>query len=121
MTENNDMRAAVRAAIFDKENRLPRSEPVTLFGQKLELRQPTLAQISKMGQVDPKDKTPGIVKIMIEHLYMPGSNEKVFDIADADMLASMPAGPWLDEVNSAMEKLSGVDVQEAEKNSEETD
>lgn len=125
MSNENEAKVAsksdIRAAIFSAENRKVKSEPVELFGQKLEMRQPTLAQINKLGQVKEGDKTPAIVKIMIEHVYVPGTGEKVFDIADAESLASMPAGPWLDEVNRAMEKLSGVNVKEAEKNSEVTD
>lgn len=118
MSNRND----IRAAIFAEENRKPSSKVITLFGQKVEIRQPTLAQITKLGKASAaNDKIPPIVRIMVEYLYVPGTDEKVFDIADAEQLATMPSGKWLSDLNSAIEELTGVDVAEAEKNSEETD
>lgn len=112
---------AIRDAIFADENRKPARRAVTLFGQKVEIKQPTLSQIAKLGQASADSKIPPIVRIMIEYIYIPGSEEKVFDPGDAEQLAAMPSGKWLSDLNEAIEKLTGVDVKDAEKNSEETD
>src|SRR5690606_9643413 len=108
-------------AIFAEENRKPARREINLFGQKVEIKQPTLSQIAKLGQASPESKIPPIVRIMIEYIYVPGTDEKVFDPADAESLAAMPSGKWLSDLNKAIEELTGVDVKEAEKNSEETD
>lgn len=111
----------IRAAIFADENRKPGRKVITLFGQEVEIRQPTLAQITKLGKASAaNDKIPPIVRIMIEYIYVPGTEDKIFDIADAEQLATMPSGKWLSDLNKAIEELTGVDVEAAEKNSEET-
>lgn len=115
-------RKALRDAIFSEKNRKPASKQITIFGQVVEIRQPTLSQINNLGKASAaNDKTPPFVRMLTEYIFVPGTNEKVFDIADADSLTNMPSGPWIMEINKAVEELTGVDVRAAEKNSEETD
>jgi hypothetical protein len=109
----------MRAKIFADGNRIPQKRNITLFGEEVEIRQPTLAQINKLSK-SADEKTPAIVKIMIEYMFVPGTDEKVFDPADAAQLAEMPSGKWLNDMNNAIEELTGVDVKAAEKNSDET-
>lgn len=114
-------RDKVRASIFKEENKKPASAIITLFGEKVEIRQPTLAIINRIGRTTSTDtKIPGIVRVLIEYCYVPGTDDKVFESADAEQLASMPTGQWLHDFNTAVEKLTGVDVGAAEKNSEGT-
>jgi hypothetical protein len=113
-------RDKMRASIFKDENKRPASSVITLFGEQVEIRQPTLAIINKIGRLTVDPKIPGIVRVLIEYCYIPGTDEKVFDQADAEQLASMPTGQWLHDFNREVEKLTGVDVKVAEKNSEET-
>jgi len=110
----------IRAAIFSVENRRPKTKVIELFGQEVEVRQPTLAQINKLGKASADERTPALVRIMIEYIYVPGTDTKVFDAADAESLATMPSGKWLSDLNSAIEELTGVNVKDAEKNSDET-
>lgn len=115
--QRNDL----RAAIFADKNKVAAKKVISLFGAEVEIRQPTLAQITKLGKASAaNDKIPPIVRIMIEYMYVPGTDDKIFEIADAEQLASMPSGKWLSDLNAAIEELTGVDVGEAEKNSEET-
>lgn len=114
-------KAELRAAIFDKKNKQQATKIITLFGEEVEIRQPTLAQITKLGKASVNDKIPPLIRIMIEYLYVPGTEDHVFEPADAESLASMPTGKWLNDLNSAIEELTGVNVKEAEKNSDETD
>jgi hypothetical protein len=115
-----NLKDQIRATIFADGNRIPAKREIMLFGEKVEIRQPTLAQISRLSKQGDNDKVPPIVKIMIEYIYVPGTDDKVFDSADAEQLAGMPSGKWLSDMNTAIEELTGVDVKVAEKNSEET-
>lgn len=114
-------RDKMRASIFSDANKKPASAVITLFGEKVEIRQPTLAVINRIGRLANSDpKIPGIVRVMTEYCFVPGTDEKVFDQADAEALSGMPSGQWLNDFNTEVEKLTGVDVKAAEKNSEET-
>lgn len=112
-------RNAMRAAIFSDERKKPASLPFTFFGEKMEVRQPTLIQIHKMGKFASSDK-PGVARAIIEYCYVPGTNEKVFEDTDLDQIASLPTGQWLNDFNTILEKLTGQDIKEAEKNSDAT-
>jgi hypothetical protein len=114
-------RQDLRASIFKSDNKKTKSAVITLFGEEVEIRQPTLAQIAKLGRQAQDTKIPPVVRIMIEYIYVPGTDEKVFETGDAEQLASLPSGQWLNDLNRAIEELTGVDVKEAEKNSEEMD
>lgn len=115
-------RKALRDAIFSEENRKPNSTTIEVFGQVVEIRQPTLFQITSVGKASAaNEKIPAFVRMLIEYLYVPGTDDKLFELADADSLASMPSGKWINDINEAFTKLTNVDVKEAEKNSEETD
>lgn len=121
MTDKRMTRDALRASLMKAENKKAKSKIIDLFGEQVEIRQPTLAQITKLGKASADDKVPAIARIMIEYLYVPGTDEKVFDAADGEYLAGLPTGQWLNALNMAIEELSGVDVKGAEKNSETTD
>jgi hypothetical protein len=113
-------RNAMRAAMFAEQNKKPASEVMSLFGQDVEIRQPTLSQLNTLGRKAADAKIPGIVNLLIEYCHIPGTDEKVFDPGDAEQLASMPTGKWLNDFNLVVQRLSGVDIKAAEKNSEET-
>jgi hypothetical protein len=113
-------RSGIRAAMFAEGNKKPASEPLTLFGQEVEVRQPTLAQLNALSRKAADAKIPGVVNLLIEYCFIPGTDEKVFDLADAEQLASMPTGKWLNDFNTVVQKLSGIDIKAAEKNSEAT-
>lgn len=116
-----NVRDGIRSAIFASKNK-GATRTFDFFGQAVEIRQPTLAQITRLSRVAAEDtKIPQVVRVLIEYCYVPETNEKVFDIGDAEQLASLPSGKWLANFNKAFEELSGIDVEAAEKNSEKTD
>lgn len=113
-------RDEMRAAIFAAENKRPKSKIITLFGQKIEVRQPTVAQVQNVAE-NARGRS-AIVSLMIEYCYMPDSGDpgvKVFDPADYEGMLGFPTGKWLTDFNTAVEELSGVDVQAAVKSVEE--
>lgn len=115
-------KADLRAAIFSSKSKEVKVEIIELFGEKVEIRQPTLAVVNKLASAanNPNSKVPGIVRVLIEYCYVPGTNEKVFDNSDEEQLSEMPSGAWLNEFNEAIQRLTGVDVKAAEKNSDTT-
>lgn len=117
--EKSEARSSLRSNIFNSKNKQQAVREIEMFGEVVEVRQPTLGQIARMGKED--SKIPAIIRMMVEYVYVPGTNERVFDAADAEQLATMPSGKWLTDMNKAIMEMTGVDVKEAEKNSEETD
>jgi hypothetical protein len=108
-------RTEVRAAIFSAENRKFKTEEVTFYGQKLEIRQPSLQQILDSSQTE--DRKQAVIDIMVGYCYVPGTEEKVFEASDKDMLLSMPFGDDFLKINQTIEKLTSVNVLDQAKNS----
>jgi hypothetical protein len=110
---------SIRERIFSPENRKPRTVLIKIFDQEVEVRQPTVAAITRMTQR--ADRQHAIVSILIEYCYVPSTNDRVFSEDDRDMILDLPTGQWLTDLNAAVADLTGVDVKAAEKNSEGTD
>jgi len=103
------VRDELRGKIF--AHRPLKSEIVHIFGQDVEVRQPTLGQILDVKE-DP-DRRKAIVRLMINYCFVPGTNERVFEEADFESIISMPFGDDLRLVNEAINKLTGIRVEEA--------
>jgi hypothetical protein len=101
----------IRAAIFSGSNF--RREAFTFLGQSLELRQPTVGQITRLA--DDKNNKNRIIEIIIDSAYVPGTDDKVFSSADYDSLLEVPSGEWVTDFTAVWNKLAG-NVKEAEKN-----
>lgn len=117
----------LRNKIFATENKKPKSKVFSFFGVDIELRQSTLLEMTKLAEntVDPlvdPDAPPQInaVRMVISNSYVPGTDERVFDDADYDQLASMPFGPDVTRMMSAVNELTGLNITAAAKNSETT-
>lgn len=107
-------RDEMRAAIFAGENKKLARKVITLFGQEVEIRQPTVKQ---MTNLDPSDeKTSFVIKLLVDFTYVPGTDEKVFDKGDIAQLETMPTGAWLNAFNEAFSELTTFDVKESVKN-----
>ena len=97
-------RGELRAAIFKS---VPQKKKVIEFrGQMIEIRQPKLADILE-AQNEP-DRTKGVIDTLIRYAYVPGSEEKVFEEADADSFREMAFGKDFINVNQALEELTDV-------------
>jgi len=91
----------------------PKRTPITLFGIKIELQQPTLRAILDVQEVeDTKERSTGMI---IDYAYVPGSNEKIFEPADREVILNWPFNNELVELQVAIAKLTGIDIEEAEK------
>ena len=86
---------------------------VTLFNTPIELQQPTLrAILDAQGVTDVKERA---VSMIIEYAYVPGTNELVFEEADAEMILGWPFSDDLVTVQLTIAELTGIDIAAVEK------
>lgn len=89
----------------------PKSKVITLFGDKVEMRQPSIKSI--LDLTDNDDEKYRSLKLLIEYAYVPGTDEKLFEPADLDVMLQWPASEDLVKVQQAIAELSRVDVEVA--------
>jgi hypothetical protein len=116
--ESKMSRKDIREAILSAK---PKKEIITLFGQEVELRQPTMGgmfQTQEEGTTAQKS-----ARMLVSYAFIPGTDERVFDPLDVDTIVGLPWGEDLIKAQEAISKLNGIDmkaVQAAAKNSETT-
>ena len=111
-----ETRDALRKAIFASENKRGKFEIAEFFGQKIELRQPTIGQLEAMISGGGETKNLNIVPILIDYAYVPDTNEKVFEPTDADALATLPFGEDCQRVMDVLKSFMDLKVEEEVKN-----
>lgn len=117
MADQSEARKAIRQKLFSSENTKPKSEVIDVFGTKVELRQPNLATI--LGAKEEKDRTRAMIQMLVNYCYVPGTDEKVFEPTDIDVILEWPFGEDFTRINKEIAKLTGVDVLEAEREMQE--
>ena len=111
-------RKELRDKIFTENKR--KSKIIPFFGVDVEVRQPTtgeVLQLRETGRDDPR--TAGMLAI-ISYVYVPGTNEKMFEPADVDSLLDLPFGQDMSLLHRTISELSDIDVPGLEKNFEVT-
>jgi len=109
-------RDEVRAKIFSSENKRFKTKTIDLFGAPVELRQPTLGMILEAQQSG--DRKLSLMRLLVDYCYVPGTEEKVFELTDMDSLMAMPFSEDLMRVNTTIAELTNIDVMSAEGNSD---
>lgn len=111
-------REDLRNKIFS--NARPKSIEVEFFGVMIELRQPPMRQVLELQQLE--DRSSAAAQMIVGYAYVPGTDERMFDVADVEQIALMPFGADLARVNQAITELTDINFQtkEAEGNSETT-
>lgn len=117
---NGSARNRLRSTIFSGKSKHRKSKIIDFMGEKVEVRQPTIRQITEMAKAAKQDDVNAILLSIIEHCYVPGTEEQLFEKGDQEGLLDLPAGDWLNNLNKAIEELTGIDVGVAEKNLEKT-
>ncbi len=107
-------RGELRLALL--KSRKPKSQIIELFGEEVEIRQPTLGQILDIREED--SLKARAVSIIIERVFVPGTDENVFEEGDREALLNMPFGDEIAQINNVINELSGINMDDAEKNSE---
>ncbi|MEE8599296.1 MAG: hypothetical protein V3S69_07320 [Dehalococcoidales bacterium] len=108
-------RDEMRAKLLGDKH-LAKTTLVTLFGVELELRQPTLGAILASREVgDVKVRT---TDVFINYAYVPGTDERVFEDTDRDLILNWPFTEELVQVQEAIADLTGIDLGAAEEDLE---
>ncbi len=123
MELRNKLRTATIGAV-----KKPRSRVIEINGEKLEVRQPTIKQRDALRDkcVDkiPLDNGDFEMKLnsiayqiwgVILFTYIPGTNEKVFEAADFDIMANSFTGSFVDDLYEVFVELSNVDIKHEKK------
>jgi hypothetical protein len=105
----SDLRDQIRATISNSPKAKPATEVIDFFDTKIELRQASLGQIisntSDEGDSEEQQRSKA-VKGLIDGAYVPGTEEKVFDIGDTEWLQSLPYNADLAKAFNTLTKLS---------------
>jgi len=86
-----------------------------------EVRQPSLRDrseiIKTVSDVEGKiDSEKFLTQCLINHIYVPDTDEKVFEIADIEAMISHPTGGLIDKLSQAAMRLFNIDIEAARKN-----
>lgn len=114
--QHKPTRDELRGKIFSSERR--KSLIVDAFGIQLEVKQPALGDILDLQ--DMATQKERVTNALINYCYVPGTNEKVFEVADADSILSMPFDANFEAIQNAITSLTGVDIEDVEGNLEGT-
>jgi hypothetical protein len=98
----------------------PKSVIVEVFGQRIELRQPSIKEIIEFQSAAEGRTVISATEMIVQYAFMPGTNQRVFEPGDAEALAEIPFSKDVQRLQQALGGLTDLDmeVKEAEKNSE---
>jgi hypothetical protein len=108
--DGQPLKLRIRSAVSAKRARRVK---ITMAGFDVELVQPKISQVQAL-------KTFNITDMIISQARVPGTDEAIFDEADAEWIADLPMDDeWRGAIDQ-MIRLMGVNVERAIKNSETT-
>lgn len=90
------------------KTRKPNSKLIEFFGEKVEIRQPTLGQILALRESIGGDMQSAVLRTLIEQTYIPGTNTLIFESSDIDQLKELPFGPDMVKISNAIGELAEV-------------
>ena len=85
---------------------------LTLFGIEVELRQPMLGAILDAQETESNRERSAAM--IIQYAFVPGTDERVFEPADREMILKWPFNEDVIALQEAIIELSGVDIKGAE-------
>lgn len=102
-------RDEIRAKVFGAK---PKRKIVKdFFGADVEIVQPSLGVILATRQ---EGEDSQISKMLIDYTYLPNTQEKVFESADAEALLAIPFGEEMKRFTDAMNEILGISSKEIE-------
>jgi hypothetical protein len=120
-SEEQTLRDKVRSQVFSSD--VFKRESVEAFGTTIDIRQTTLGRVLELQEKLSEDRKVAIGLAFLEFCYVPGTDTRLFDDADLDMVLGLPFGEDFQKVQDVINKLMGVsdkDIKEAEGNLGET-
>lgn len=115
------LRDSIRSQVFSSDTF--KREPVEAFGTEIEIRQTTLGRVLELQEKLAKDRKGAIGLAFIEFCYVPGTDDRLFDDTDLNLILGLPFGEDFQKVQDVINKLMGVseeDIKAAEGNLSET-
>lgn len=94
-------------------SRKPLSEVVEVFGDKVEARQAKMKDIIDSTSDEHKGHT--LAFMMTKMLFVPGTDEPLFESGDIDALMDMPYDEHMQKISEVFSRLNGIKVTEAKK------
>lgn len=124
---DNQQKTKLRALTLGAKKNF-QTEIVSVDGSDFEVRQPTLKERSALRKKCTSMTEDGIefnlfeflIWAVINHTFVPKTDEKVFSEEDYEALGDLPAGGWFDELSEAASKLCNVGSDDAKKSSGKT-
>lgn len=109
-----ERRNVLRSALLKAHD--PDRKEVTLFGYKLELVQPSMRDM--MSTFEAEERMAAQVTMVLRYACVPGTDLRVFEEGDAEVIASWPWNPDMVKLQEAVLELTGIDIEEAEEDLE---
>lgn len=93
-------RDAIRSRVFSEKRKV---QLVALDdGVQIEVRQTSVGEM--LDTVAVEDNKQRLVRLLIAACYVPGTEEKVFEDTDAELIMSMPSGGYYQRLLDAINK-----------------
>lgn len=102
-------RDAIRSAVLGLK---AERRSVRIAGMNVEVQQPTVGEILSVKNED--DNSDAMIRMIIDHVYVPGTSEKVFELADRDILKSLPFTDDFTRLSVAISGMTGINIEEGE-------
>lgn len=97
-------RQRIREAILNSK---PEQEIVEAFGERIEIRYPTLEGLLQYRDAQNDDRL--MARAIVNNCYDPVSGERIFEEADIDMLMGLTFSADMRKLNAAINRVLGGD------------
>jgi len=94
------LRLRIRDAVLSAK---PKTEIVHAFGMDIEIRQPTLEAV--MSYQTLTDRVEAASQMLIRYAFVPGTDTRIFDEGDVDLIKNVPFGNDMQVINDAITKM----------------
>lgn len=96
-------RDRIRSQIFGAK---PQVEKTSIFGASVDLREPPMSVVLDFQASD--DRKAAVAMMLINYVYVPGTDEPVFDEADVEGIMALPFGKDISALQTKILALLGV-------------
>lgn len=116
MTMSKATRDELRTKILSDYK--PKSEVIKFMGAQVEVHQPSLRAL--LDSQDKGSTADKMIDMIINFVFVPGTKEHIFETADKESLLNMPWNEDIAELQNVIGRLSGIDVEAAVKDLNES-
>jgi hypothetical protein len=113
--KSSPARDALRSRLLGNMDAKFKTKEITLYGEKVVIRQPPLSAVLDAQQN--ADQKSAMVEMMVNYIYVPGTNEQVFEIGDMEAILSMPFSADMALLQKTITDLTSINVAAEVKNS----